>query len=169
MVALFGAKTTKNSSKETARRLLTCAAFSSWGWKILPEMARTPTGKPYFPAFPTYQFNLSHSGAYALCALSQQGSVGVDIELVRPHRAELPAYVMEDWELAAFDGTWEDFTRIWTLKEAHAKCLGRAIFPPKSISSVPPMAYASYAGAGWRAALCSTAEDLPSSIHWETL
>ena len=35
---------------------------------------------------------------------------GVDIEVVRPHQAGLPAYVPGEEELAAFDGSWEDFS-----------------------------------------------------------
>ncbi len=37
-------------------------------------------------------------------------SGSVDIEVVRPHQAGLPAYVPGEEELAAFDGSWEDFS-----------------------------------------------------------
>ncbi len=45
-------------------------------------LAQWQRGKPYFPS-PRCQFNLSHSGTLALCALSDR-PVGVDIQMVRP-------------------------------------------------------------------------------------
>ena len=37
-----------------------------WGVEQLPALARGKRGKPYFPDFPDYHFNLSHSGSLAL-------------------------------------------------------------------------------------------------------
>ena len=41
-------------------------------------------GKPQLIDFPQVHFNLSHSGDWALCVISDDGPVGVDIEVVRP-------------------------------------------------------------------------------------
>ena len=129
-------------------------------------MERAEGGKPYFSHCPGYHFNLSHSGPYALCALSDGGEVGVDVERMRPHRPSLPRYVMSEEEFASFGGSWEEFTAIWTLKEAHAKYLGRSIWPPKEVSATPPVPHKVYAGEDWRAALCAEEEDLPDDILW---
>lgn len=164
MTRLYGANCTKETRRETARRLLARAAFWAWGWTELPPIARGEKGKPCFPHHPSHRFNLSHSDRFVLCALSDEGEVGVDIEEVRPRREGLPRYVMNDGEFAAFDGSWEDFARIWTLKEACAKQQGSSIFPPRAIPTPPPCAHRSYVGDGWRAALC--APHPPEEIVW---
>ena len=64
--------------------LLLWALGEAWGFRVLPPLARTERGKPYFPQFPGLHFNLSHSGQLTLCALSHL-PVGVDIEQLRPH------------------------------------------------------------------------------------
>ena len=128
-------------------------------------MERGEKGKPFFPDHQDRRFNLSHTGGVVLCALSDEGEVGVDAELVRPRRETLPAYVMSEAELAAFDGSWAEFYRIWTLKEAYAKYLGGAIYPPRAVPAPPPVPHRSYAGEGWQAALCGTGE-LPEEIEW---
>ena len=40
---------------------------------------RSGMGKPYFEA-PVCKFSISHSEGYAVCALSDEGEVGVDVE-----------------------------------------------------------------------------------------
>lgn len=149
-----------------ARALLALALRDAWGWDKTPPMARGKSGKPCFPDFPARQFSLSHTGGLCLCALSDCGAVGVDIERVRPRRSGLPRYVMSEGELAAFDGSWEDFARIWTLKEAFVKLGGGSIFPPREIPVPPPAPCRSYAGDGWRAALCADSGELPGEIKW---
>ena len=165
MIRLFGVKTEQNESKETARRLLAFAAFRTWGWAELPPMERGEKGKPFFPDHPARRFNLSHTGGVALCALSDEGEVGVDVDLVRPRRETLPAYVMSESELAAFDGSWAEFYRIWTLKEAYVKYLGGAIYSPRAVPAPPPVPHRTDAGEGGQAALCGTGE-LPEEIEW---
>ena len=168
MIWLFGAKTEQNLSKETAYRLLAFAALRIWGWQELPPIERGEKGKPFFPGHPDRHFNLSHTGGLALCALSDEGAVGVDIELVKERRDALPAHIMSREELADFDGTWEDFYRVWTLKEAYAKFLGFSIIHPRAIPVPPPVSYLCCAGEGWRAALCGGGE-LPEKIEWVEL
>ena len=50
--------------------LLAEACRRVWGWEALPAVERSPRGKPFFPGEPDRFFSLSHSGGYALCALS---------------------------------------------------------------------------------------------------
>ena len=165
MIRIFGTKIEKIQGKETARRLLAFAAFHTWGWTELPLVERGEKGKPFFPGHPDRYFSLSHTDGFALCALSDEGEVGVDIERVKERRENLPRYVMSEEEFERWDGTWGDFFRVWTLKEAYAKYRGGSIFPPKAVPAHPPVPHRSYEGEGWRAALCGEGE-LPEEMEW---
>lgn len=166
-IYLYGASFSREMDGHTvAGTLLSHALRDAWGWYETPPLAREESGKPFFPGCPDRQFSLSHTAGLCLCALSDAGAVGVDIEQVRPRRASLPRYVMSSGELAVFDGTWEDFARIWTLKEAYVKLQGTSIFPPNTVPVPPPVPHRSYAGPGWRAALCAGDGDLPEEIRW---
>ena len=146
--------------------LLELAARECWGWATLPPVERSLRGKPLFAGRSGRWFSLSHSGGIALCALSS-APVGVDVELVRPRRAGLPAYALSESERAGFDGTWEDFYRLWTLKESWCKREDVPLFPPREVRLPPPCPYKSYAGEGWRAAVCCEAAP-PDGILWRS-
>lgn len=147
-----------------SRLLLERAVRLTWGWENLPPVETSARGKPFFPDFPQHWFSLSHSGGYALCALSDAGPVGVDIEVVRPHREGLPQYAFTEEELAEFDGSWEDFARLWTRKESRCKMLDSPLYPPRK-AAVPDCPCGSYAGDGWRAAVCCSDEP-PEAMIW---
>jgi 4'-phosphopantetheinyl transferase len=83
------------------------------------------------------QFNLSHSGAMAACAVALDKEIGIDIELIRPmsdlesiarrffHAEECRKLLVlseEDRETAFF--------RCWTRKEAYIKALGDGLYAP---------------------------------------
>ncbi len=99
-----------------------------------------------------------------MCALSS-GPVGADVELVRPHRSALPARVLSERELAGFDGSWEEFTRLWTLKESWCKLTDSPLWPPRRVETPPPCPYRCYEGPGWRAAVCA-GDPPPRDIRW---
>lgn len=145
--------------------LLKLAVRECWGWTALPPVERSPRRKPCLPDWPDRWFSLSHSGGIALCALSF-APVGVDVEVVRPRRAGLPAYVLSESELAGFDGSWEDFYRLWTLKESWCKREDIPLFPPRELPTPPPCPHKSYAGEDWRAAVCC-ADAPPQAILWQ--
>ena len=159
MTVIFGVKGA--DGRQLAHPLLNRAAALLWGWTRPPELERSPRGKPYFAGRPDRWLSLSHSGGYALCALSEDGEVGVDIEVVRPHRPGLPAYALTEAEQEAFDGSWEEFTRLWTRKESWVKRTGGSIAGPSGICPPLPGEQAEgvllddFSGAGWRAAVCA--------------
>ncbi len=83
-------------------------------------------GKPYFEGAP-FCFNLSHSGDYVVCALSDR-EVGVDIEKTR----SISEGVMRRFVGKCAESD-EDNTRLWTRYEAIGKFLGCGI-PYREIS-----------------------------------
>lgn len=162
MTAIYG--TTGQDGRRIAWPLLELAARECWGWPALPPVERSSRGKPLFVGREDRWFSLSHSGGLALCALSDR-PVGVDVELIRPRRPGLPAYVLSGVDLAAFDGSWENFYRLWTLKESWCKREDTPLFPPRQVATPPPCPHKSYAGDGWRAAVCCY-DMPPEDIIW---
>ncbi len=94
-------------------------------------------GKPTLagaPSTPSLEFNLSHSGNVALCAVTQGTALGVDVERIRSLRdmqgladrffstdeAERIRVESEGEQLASF-------FRCWTRKEAYVKATGEGI------------------------------------------
>ena len=144
--------------------LLERAVRLRWGWTALPPVERSSRGKPLFSGLEDRWFSLSHSGGIALCALSER-PVGVDVEIVRPRRAGLPRRLLSQGELARFDGSWEDFYRIWTLKESWCKRDDLPLYPPRRVETPPACPHQSYAGADWRAAVCCR-DAPPDHIIW---
>ena len=95
----------------------------------LPEIARTPQGKPYFPHDDHY-FSISHTHTHAFCCLHTQ-PVGIDAEpcgrpvnLALAQRYFSPA---EQTQLAASADPNRTFLRLWVLKESYAKLTGKGI------------------------------------------
>ncbi|HIT31950.1 MAG TPA: 4'-phosphopantetheinyl transferase superfamily protein [Candidatus Enterenecus stercoripullorum] len=163
MTVIFG--TGGGDGRSLSRPLLRRAAELTWGWSGELVLERSPRGKPYFAGRTNRWLSLSHSGGFALCALSDDGPVGVDIEMVRPHRANLPDYVLSPEEKARFDGSWEDFARLWTLKESWCKMQDVSLYPPREVVTPPGCPHRSYGGADWRAAVCCQGV-APEEIRW---
>lgn len=92
--------------------------------------ARDPRGKPRLHPDARLAFNLSHSGALAVVAVTARPAVGVDIELlgrrIRPGVLLRALAASERPGVLALDGAERDeaFLRHWTAKEAYAKALG---------------------------------------------
>ena len=179
-MVLYGADNL--TDRRQAYDLLALAAKEYWGLNTLPPMARTAQGKPWFPEAPERAFNLSHSGTLALCALSSQ-PVGVDIQVVKPHRPGLPTRVCSAEELAWLQeqpDLWTAFALLWTLKEARVKYSGTGLTLPIHGISVPlPLPgktlffqdglwFRLYQGAGWQAAACGQSPP-PEAIRWCSL
>ena len=93
-----------------------------------------PVGKPALAGTDRLRFNLSHSGRYALLAVTEGAEVGVDIEHVRPLSdmealAERVFSAAERAALAAVpaERRVEAFFAGWTRKEAYIKARGEGI------------------------------------------
>lgn len=158
----------------TGREALAKLLKERFGLSALPPAARTAAGKPWFPDCPWLQFNLSHSGGLVLCGAGRY-PLGVDVERVRPRREGLARHVLSGEEFAWFrrlGGDWGSLYTLWTLKEAKVKCLGTGLRQAPRTIGVPLLApgqtgrlegltFRAYAGAGWRAAVCTAGPELP--------
>lgn len=87
------------------------------------HFTENPWGKPELDGMPNMQFNLSHSGTWAACAVSDL-PVGVDVEknhcsleLAKRH------FLPQEVALLSEDG----FLRLWTAKESFSKAIGRGL------------------------------------------
>ena len=154
--------------RDQAHRLLALAAAEHWGLSPLPAAERAEFGKPFFPDLPERQFNLSHSGPYALCALDSR-PVGVDIQIIGPHRPRILQRVCSPEErnwLERQGDLWTAFAQLWALKESRAKYTGAGLTSPIAEIRVPLPAPGVLtldglhcrvlSGPGWRAAASAT-------------
>ena len=102
------------------------------------ELSFGENGKPYLPGGGA-EFNLSHSGNLAVCAVSGR-PVGVDVEAYRHFDEKLLRHIFEERELsklrerAAPEDEDRAFTALWTIKESFMKYLGTGLLlPPREI------------------------------------
>ncbi|MCA1828185.1 MAG: 4'-phosphopantetheinyl transferase superfamily protein [Myxococcales bacterium] len=93
------------------------------------EIRYGPHGKPYVDGL---RFNLSHSGARALIALSVDCEVGADIELPRERRRtdDIARRFFTAGEIARLFASVDrkaEFFRLWCCKEAFLKATGEGL------------------------------------------
>lgn len=97
--------------------------------KPLPEIKRTPLGKPYFPGEKLH-FSISHTKSTVFCVLSDK-PVGIDAEeLDRDIRLDLAEKFLSNSELAQFREATDKrkaLLTFWVLKEAAGKCTGEGL------------------------------------------
>jgi len=100
------------------------------------EFTYGPFGKPGL-LIPGVHFNVSHSGALAVYAITRGRSVGIDIEEIRPEFsqeriAERFFSAREVGELRSLpeEAQAEAFFRCWTRKEAYVKARGGGLSIP---------------------------------------
>ncbi|MBN1040258.1 4-phosphopantetheinyl transferase [Clostridium botulinum] len=97
-------------------------------------------GKPYLEGYPDFNFNISHSGDYVLCAIDDK-PIGIDVEEVKYIEYEEIAknffttkeskYIVNQDLKFQLDRFYE----IWNLKESYIKCCGQGLsIPLKSFS-----------------------------------
>lgn len=93
-------------------------------------------GKPYLRDFPDVHFSLTHSNGIAACMVSDC-ECGIDAEAVRKFPEKVIRRVCSEKEKQTLESLPESerdmyFFRLWTLKEAYVKMLGRGISYPMS-------------------------------------
>ncbi len=109
------------------------------GWPTPPECRREERGKPYIPGCPVH-FSLSHSGAWALCALGA-APLGADIQLAAPPRRDIASRFFTPGErrrIASAPDAAEEFIRVWCAKESYIKAVGLGLALPLDSFEVAP-------------------------------
>lgn len=95
----------------------------------LPEIRRTPLGKPYFHGKNLY-FSISHTKNYVFCAVAEN-PIGIDgEELDRDIRLCLAEKFLSPGELEQFQNAPDKrkaLLTFWVLKEAAGKCTGEGL------------------------------------------
>jgi 4'-phosphopantetheinyl transferase len=100
------------------------------------RFSRNRFGKPSLVASPM-SFSSSSSGSLAMIAVGT-GALGLDVEMIRPARADRDVarrlFAAEE-AAAVLDGDAGDFFRCWTRKEAYVKSIGCGLsFPLRSFA-----------------------------------
>jgi 4'-phosphopantetheinyl transferase len=114
---------------QAALRALVADAIGST--PLMVQLERDGLGKPYLVGDSGLQFNLAHSGKYAMVSLTMAGPIGVDVELPRAvsDLRSLARTMLADreyhwWCKLAEPAASEALFRRWTYKEAVLKALG---------------------------------------------
>jgi 4'-phosphopantetheinyl transferase len=122
-----------------SRVLLRTALSCTVGEEVSPQhwrFSHNAYGKPAIDpktSLPKVHFNLSHCAQMAVAAVSRSCRVGVDVEsLMGVSGADYPGNTLSSrertWlENRPFRLRGQDFIRIWTVKEAYSKLLGRGV------------------------------------------
>lgn len=98
------------------------------GSLLLQQLKYTEYNRPYLSE--KIDFNISHSGEYVVCAISDQCRVGLDIEKVEPR--DLASFrsqmTDEEWEMVTTAADPQQaFLHYWTKKEAAIKAHGQGL------------------------------------------
>ena len=121
--------------RDTARRqgfaaslLLEYAVAQHFPWVVHPlALSIADGGKPYLVSEPGVHFSLSHSGDWAVCAVSDH-PVGVDIEKCEQGRRDIASRFFHREEVRYLNTLLPSmrdkaFYQLWTLKESFVKSL----------------------------------------------
>lgn len=118
-----------------SRLMLKSAAAAAL--RVPPEavpLGYTPAGRPYLRGYDAVDVSLSHTGDLLAVALTTRGLVGIDVERT-DRRLDTPGmarHLCTPHEREAIEGMAaeqrnEVLVRLWTLKEAYTKAIGRGL------------------------------------------
>ena len=114
--------------------------------EVLAGLNRTPEGKPYFPNYPDFHYNISHSGRYAVCGMICGGTepqpVGIDLQEIPSDSGKalrIADHFFSDREKESLHSLVDRgdvstalllFCRYWTARESYIKLTGRGLAEP---------------------------------------
>lgn len=85
-------------------------------------------GRPYVNS--EFDFNISHSGNFIICAICKEANVGIDIEMIRPVELLDFRHVFSETEwnqIINCKNKLRTFYKFWTQKEAISKVKGEGL------------------------------------------
>jgi len=120
----------EDRQRTLAGRLLCERIFQQqFNVSILNHLEYDYYNRPFQTLIPNVDFNLSHGGKYVICAITDNGRIGVDIEEIRPINFEIADQYFTEEEcrqLEQLEGKRKlgHFFLLWSLKEAYLKARG---------------------------------------------
>lgn len=143
-------------------------------------------GKPYLKEYPNFNFNISHSGDYVLCAVDDK-AIGVDVEEEKSIEYEEIAksfFTTKEFDYIVngdLKSQLDRFYEIWTLKESYIKCCGQGLSIPLKSFSIEIDKYGNIKGIsnneykehifklfdielGYKVAVCSLNKEIPNDL-----
>lgn len=95
------------------------------------EVAKNKCGKPFLKNYDNVHFNITHSGVYVICAISDK-IVGVDVETIKEIDFGIAKRFFTNAEYENLINKQdreklERFFELWTLKESYIKADGRGL------------------------------------------
>ena len=118
---------------------------------MLNKIRYTSYSRPYLNAAP--DFNISHSGNGVICAISDDCSLGIDIEEINPLDIRDFRRQFTDKELLLMreaKDTYHEFYLWWTRKEAIIKADGKGLNIPLKKIKFPQPGLAEVNGRSWQ-------------------
>lgn len=94
----------------------------------LTQLKYTAFGRPYLEN--NFDFNISHSNQYVVCAISTDAKIGVDIEKIKPITLLdfKDHFFVEEWNaIINSNDLYHIFYEYWTAKEAILKAEGSGL------------------------------------------
>ena len=146
-------------------------------------------GKPFVANYPSFHYNLSHSGDWVVCA-HHDCSVGIDVEQIKPIEIEgiVSRFFSQEEYHDLIDIKMPQrlsyFYQLWTLKESYLKAVGKGLsLPLNSFSVRIKNGVVSYTSKnemgeyyfhqyniapGYEMAACSVTHNLPDNVKYKS-
>lgn len=117
-------------------------------------------------------FNLSHSGNYVVCAVSE-GPVGCDVEKIKEAPKQVAERAFSPEENAYLkqflgDAYNREFFRLWTKKESYLKMKGIGIRVPLQTLEMTECHFKEYEIPGYQVTVCAEENEF-AEMFWETI
>lgn len=125
------------------KKLRKCRLLHAAGWllfkhqlikkrgdaELIDEIQTTDFGKPFIPG--TFNFSISYSGNFAVCAVATENQLGIDIEIIKD--INFPAFSKyfndAEWSRIIYsEDPQRSFFHYWTRKESVLKADGRGLY-----------------------------------------